>query len=152
SVPRGYIVGPQWTAAISRLKAHGLPMYRLPQAATLSVETYHFRDVHWKERPFEGRHEATFQADLVREERNYPAGSIVVPTSNAMGKLVMHLLEPMAPDSLVSWGFFDAIFEQREYFENYAMAPIADQMLKSDAKLREAFESWQRDNPAESKS
>lgn len=149
TAPCGYIIGPQWTAAISRLRAHGLPLQHLTHATKLTVETYHFRDVHWKERPFEGHHEATFKADLVREERTYPTGSMIVLTNNPMGKLAMHLLEPMAPDSLVSWGFFDAIFEQREYFENYAMAPIADRMMKEDSKVRAEFESWQRENPAD---
>ncbi len=44
----------------------------------------------------------------------------------------MHLLEPQAPDPLLKWGFFNSIFEQKEYFEPYAMKPIAERMMKED--------------------
>ena len=65
-----------------------------------------------------------------------------------MARVAVHLLEPQAPDSLVHWGFFDAIFEQKEYFEAYAMAPIADQMLDFSPELRSEFEVWLRANPS----
>lgn len=147
TMPCGYILGPQWSAAIERLEAQRLPIRRLDKPWTVTVETYHFRDVHWKERPFEGRHEVTFKTELVQEKRTYPAGSVIVPTNHSMARLAAHLLEPDAPDSLVEWGFFDAIFEQREYFEDYAMAPIADRMLKETAGLRDEFNAWLREYP-----
>ena len=147
TMPQAYIFGPQWSAAIRRLEVHQLPFCRLTSPLTVTVESYHFKDVHWKERPFEGHHELTFKVEPVRESRTYPAGSVVVPTNHAMARLVMHLLEPEAPDSLVHWGFFDPIFEQREYFEDYAMAPIADRMLKDDQNLRSEFEGWLREHP-----
>ena len=52
----------------------------------------------------------------------------------------MHLFEPQAPDSLISWGFFSAIFEQKEYGEHYVLEPLARKMLAADGKLRKAFE------------
>ena len=52
----------------------------------------------------------------------------------------MQLLEPNAPDSLIHWGLLNAIFEQKEYFENYAMDPIAAKMLAADPALKQAFE------------
>jgi hypothetical protein len=52
----------------------------------------------------------------------------------------MHLLEPRAPDSFVTWGFFNAIFEQKEYAESYVMERIGKKMLEEDPVLRSEFE------------
>jgi hypothetical protein len=49
-------------------------------------------------------------------------------------------LEPDGPDSLVAWGFFNAIFEQKEYAEAYIMEKIAREMLAKDENLRREFE------------
>ena len=52
----------------------------------------------------------------------------------------MHLLEPDAPDSFVAWGFFNAIFEQKEYGEDYVLEKLAREMLSKDENLRREFE------------
>ena len=51
----------------------------------------------------------------------------------------MHLLEPQSPDSFVSWGFFNAFFERKEYAEPYIMEPIAKKMLEENIMLRGEF-------------
>jgi hypothetical protein len=40
----------------------------------------------------------------------------------------------------VQWGFMNQIFEQKEYFENYVMEPLAEEMLNSDPDLKKEFE------------
>ena len=35
----------------------------------------------------------------------------------------------------------NSIFEQKEYFENYVMEKIAEQMLVNDSKLKKDFET-----------
>ena len=42
--------------------------------------------------------------------------------------------------SLVKWGLFNTIFEQKEYFESYSMEPIAEKMLKERPELKAEFE------------
>jgi hypothetical protein len=44
-------------------------------------------------------------------------------------RIAANLLEPEAPDALVQWGFFDTIFESKEYVESYVMEDIAREML-----------------------
>jgi len=145
--PRGYLIPPQWTDVIERLELHGLRVKRLKQPVVAQVEIYRFADVHWSERPFEGRHMLTFKTTKSSEKRRYPAGSAVVMLDQPMSRVAVQLLEPDAPDSLVRWGFFDTIFEQKEYFEDYCMAPIADAKLQSDESLRGEFEAWLNENP-----
>ena len=44
----------------------------------------------------------------------------------------MHLLEPLAPDSLVAWGFFNAVFEQKEGMDAYVAEEAAREMMQRD--------------------
>jgi hypothetical protein len=60
----------------------------------------------------------------------------------------MQLLEPTAPDSFVSWGFFNGIFERKEYMEAYVAEEAAREMLARDLKLKEEFEARLKSDPA----
>ena len=64
------------------------------------------------------------------------AGALFVPIAQPKARLVMALLEPQAPDSLVAWGFFNTAFEQKEYMENYVAEDVARQMLAQDPALQ----------------
>ncbi|HZI87885.1 MAG TPA: M14 family metallopeptidase [Pyrinomonadaceae bacterium] len=137
--PVYYIVPSQWKEAIAVLEAHGLELKATRETMTLDVESYRFSKVEWPGGPFEGRFMPKFQAELVRERRTFPTGSIIVPLDNHLAKLAINLLEPEAPDSLVAWGFFNAIFEQKEYGEAYVLENLAREMLSSNSGLREEF-------------
>ena len=51
----------------------------------------------------------------------------------------MSLLEPRAPDSFASWGYFNAHFEQKEYMENYVTEEVARQMLANHPEIAAEF-------------
>jgi hypothetical protein len=138
--PLFYVVPPQWTEAIERLAAHGLRLQRLAEPLTTEVESYRFREVKFGAASFEGHVMASFKSQPVREKRTYAAGSVVVPMSQTASRVALQLLEPDAPDSLVAWGFFHPIFEQKEYAENYVLEKLAREMLAGDEKLRREFE------------
>ncbi len=140
STPLYYIVPPQWSNVIEVLAAHGLKLQRLSQPLTLEVESYRFRDVKFASASFEGHVMATYKSEPVRERRTFAAGSVVVPLAQTGARVAMGLLEPDAPDSLVAWGFFHAIFEQKEYGEDYVLEKLAREMLAKDEKLRREFE------------
>jgi hypothetical protein len=97
--------------------------------------------VKWAEEPFEGHHAVSFDAERKMEPDTFPAGSFWVPLGNAWSRLTMQLLEPEAPDSYVSWGFFDAIFEAKEYAEDYVMESVSRKMMAKDPKLAQKFEA-----------
>ncbi|HKC66169.1 MAG TPA: hypothetical protein VKB86_21165, partial [Pyrinomonadaceae bacterium] len=140
SPPLYYIVPPQWKSVIDVLKAHGLHLKQTLAPATIEVESYRFSDVKFASSPFEGRVMPSYKSNLVRERRNFPAGSVVVPVAQASGQVAIHLLEPDAPDSFVAWGFFNAIFEHKEYGEDYLLETLAREMLTKDENLRREFE------------
>ena len=138
--PFYYIVPPQWREAIDVLQAHGLKTQRTSERMEVEVESYRFHDVRFPPGPFEGRFMPKFKAELITERRTFPAGSVLVPLDQTLSKLAINLLEPEAPDSLLAWGFFNAIFEQKEYGEPYILEGLAREMMADDPKLREKFE------------
>lgn len=145
--PLSYIVPAQWQEVIDVIKAHGLTFTTLKQPATIDVESYRFTDVKWPSGPFEGRLMPSFKTEPVTERRTFPAGSVLIPLAQPSARVAINLLEPEAPDSLVHWGFFDAIFEQKEYGENYVLEKLAREMLAKDKKLREEFQQKLASDP-----
>lgn len=145
--PRYYIVPPQWREVIEVLKAHGLKLQRTDEATTIEVESYRFSEVKWPASPFEGRFMPKFKAELITESRTFPLSSVVVPLDDELAKLAVNLLEPEAPDSLVAWGFFNAVFEQKEYGENYVLEGLAREMMAEDPGLRLEFKQMIASDP-----
>ena len=90
----------------------------------------------------------TFKDRQGARKRLFPAGSVLVPLAQPAGHVAMHLLEPEGPDSFVAWGFFNAIFEQKEYGEAYVLEKLAREMLANDPDLRREFEKRLVDDPA----
>jgi hypothetical protein len=138
--PLSYIVPVQWGEVIEVLKAHGLETHTLPLAAEIEVESYRFINVVWPAGPFEGRHMPRYEVEPVTEKRVFHAGSLVVPVGQRLAKVVMNLLEPEAPDSFARWGFFNAIFEEKEYGEPYVLEALAREMMANDPALKQEFE------------
>jgi hypothetical protein len=155
SIPLSYVVPVQWSDVIDVIKAHGIEAEVMDEPAKIKVESYRFHDVSWDGEPFEGRHMPRFRLEPVTEEREFLAGSLIIPTAQSLNRVVMNLLEPEAPDSFVRWGFFNAIFEEKEYGENYVVESLAREMLATNPGLKDEFEAFLSanssfaDNPTE---
>jgi len=146
--PLQYIVPVQWTSVIEVLHAHGVRFRSLAESTSIEVEGYRFTNVRWPYEPFEGRHMPQFDVSATIETREFPAGSLVVPVAQPLGRLVLNLLEPEAPDSFARWGFFNAIFEEKEYAEHYVLETLAREMMQSDRELKRKFEELLASDPA----
>ena len=77
--------------------------------------------------------------------REFPAGSVVIALDQEAANVAIHLLEPESQDSFAYWGFFNAIFEQKEYAEGYILEKLAREMLAKDESLRREFEEKLKD-------
>ncbi len=140
-VPVAYLIPAAWTAVIERLTHHGVRMERLDEPRTVSADTYRFSEVKFAPRPFEARHMVSdFQSENIAVEIDLPPGSVRIPLDQERADIVIHLLEPAGPDSLLRWGFFNAIFEEKEYAEPRVMEAMAREMLAADDSLREEFQ------------
>ncbi len=139
--PLAYAIPPAWNEVIERLEAHGLRLERLKEPMTGDFESYVFSEPKWYETPYEGRHPLRFKSTPVTERRTLPAGTAIVRLDQPAARIAVHLLEPDSPDSLVAWGFFNAIFEQKEYAEDYLLEEMAREMMRNDPKLQAEFET-----------
>lgn len=149
NLPYAYIIPVQWTDVIERLQLHGIQMTKTEKPIKLKITSHHFINPKWQSNPFEGRH-PMIEIDYTEttEERWFPAGSVIVKTMQPAGRLIPHILEPKGNGSFVYWGFFDAIFEQKEYGESYVMEKLAREMLNHDPELRAEFEAKKVSDPA----
>ena len=152
TAPHAYIVPPQWTDVIAVLDAHHVEYKRTTAVWTGPVDTYRCNGMQWQGNPFEGRHPLFPGEDpgnspgkfgecrSVTEAVTYPAGSLVVPLDQRLSKVAVQWLEPAGPDSAMKWGFFDSIFEQKEYGEGYVVEKLAREMMAKDPALKAEFE------------
>lgn len=147
-LPLMYVVPPNYTDVIERIRAHGISFTTLKKEQSVSMQYYYINDVAWGTNPYEGRIRLTrFRLTDTLLTRNVPAGSLLIPLDQPLARVVAHILEPYGPDSYLSWGFFNSIFEQKEYAENYVMEKMARQMLEESPELRLEFEELKRTNP-----
>ncbi len=111
AVPRpfAYLIPPGHDGAVAVLRAHGISLETLDQAARYEVEIDRIDAFARSRRPFEGHQLVDVTATTARAEgRDFPAGTTLVPTAQALGPLAVYLLEPRADDSLLTWGHFAA--------------------------------------------
>ncbi|MEK7263818.1 MAG: M14 family metallopeptidase [Bacteroidota bacterium] len=140
SLPKYYIIPRQWRSVLDVLDAHGIAYVHLTKETAIEAERYTFTNPKWNERPYEGRHPMSFELKKETIKKIFASGSVVVPLNVRNAKVIVGLLEPSAPDALVRWGFFDAIFEQKEYGEDYVLEKLAREMLKDNSPLKKEFD------------
>ncbi|GAP42285.1 zinc carboxypeptidase [Lentimicrobium saccharophilum] len=140
-LPEAYIIPAEWTEVINRMKLHGIKMDILSEPAEITVKSYKFKDYEFRKTPNEGRHMVSTGLTESEEKRIFPAGSAIVATSQRTARVIAAILEPAASGSYVEWGFFNAVFEQKEYSETYVMEKMAREMLEKSPELRREFEA-----------
>ncbi|HEY5757453.1 MAG TPA: M14 family metallopeptidase [Steroidobacter sp.] len=143
AAPRGgYLVPPSHARMVAdKLTLHGIEFRTIAQAqAGSEVEVFRATKAASDSETFEGRSTFSVEGDWAKEQRAITVGTLFVPIAQAKSELAMTLLEPRDPDSLVSWGYFAAAFERKEYMEAYVTEEVAEQMLKKDPAVRREFE------------
>ncbi|GLQ46870.1 hypothetical protein GCM10007862_19210 [Dyella lipolytica] len=150
SPPAAYVVPGEWTSIIQKLDAHGIAYRRIGHPMKeVDAEAYQLGEPQWANEPFEGHlmlHSFTLRA--VPIEVTLSPGSIVVPMNQRAANVAIALLEPQAPDSLLRWGYLNAIFEIKEYGEPRVLEKLARDMMAKDPKLKAEFEQKLHDDPA----
>jgi hypothetical protein len=129
--PRGYLVLPGWPVIERRLRDHDLRMHRLEQPEQREVETMRIK------RSGKGRNSGTYQGlsrvevvvDRKVERMQLPAGTWWIPADQPDFEVAVQLLEPEAPDSLVSWGLLSIVMERKEYIAAPVLEDLAREML-----------------------
>lgn len=147
---RGYVINGGFAGPVrALLDAHGIE-YRLV-AGTPSAPLGVYRATKATfDPPYEGRTRARLEGSWAPEPRTLDADSIFVPINQPRARLVLHMFEPVGPDSLAAWGQFNSVFEQKEYMEGYVAEEIAREMLK-DPAVKAAFDQALAADPAMAK-
>jgi hypothetical protein len=143
TAPRGgYLVPAAYARAVAeKLDIHGVE-HRLASAplAAADVETFRAVTAQFGPQPVEGRQTLTVTGQWQPERRDVGIGALYVPVAQAKARLVIAMFEPLAPDSLLAWGMFNAAFERKEYMEEYVAEDVAREQLAADPKLAEEFQ------------
>jgi len=138
----GYVVPAAEASWLSeKLRLHGLSFQVLRSArAGVEVEAFRATEMKLKPQSYEGRVLPEIKGAWKPEKRDVPAGSLFVPAAQPGRLLLAYLLEPASPDSFLSWGFFNGLFEQKEAMDSFVAEEMAREMLKKDPTLKAEFE------------
>jgi hypothetical protein len=140
----GYLVAAGYAAEVAaRLRHHDIRFVRLDEEVGLDGQAFKVAAVTYAP-PYEGRSRAKLEGAWQPDRRTLAPGALWIPIAQPHARLVLHLMEPTAPDSLAAWGFFAAALEQKEDLEAYVAEEIAREQLK-DPAVKAAFDAALRD-------
>ena len=159
--PRGgYIVPAAYAGPVAeKLDQHGINYTRIGcsdmhsfrlcgfnAAEPSEVEVFRADSADFAAQSMEGRQRLAVKGGWTRERRVVRDGALFVPIAQPKARLVMALLEPQAPDSMLAWGAFNNAFERKEYMEAYVAEDVALDMLR-DPEVRAAFDRRLAEDP-----
>ena len=151
TAPRaGYIVPAAHADLVARkLALHGIAFRKLDKAITQApVETFRADKATFGATSFESHQRLTVDGAWKAEPRAVLAGSLYVPVNQPKARLVVAMLEPQAPDSLLAWGFFNNAYERKEYMEEYVAEDVAREQMAADPALAAEFKRRVETDPA----
>ncbi len=145
----GYLVPAEHAARVARqLDIHGIEYRRIAALPRAAVQVFRADTATPSPRSLEGHQPLAITGTWADDVQDIGPGALFVPIRQAKSRLVMAMLEPQAPDSLLAWGDFNNHFEQKEYMEGYVAEAVARDMLARDPALKARFEQRLKDDPA----
>ena len=151
TAPRaGYIVPAAWADIVAKkLTQHGISFRKLDKAiAQASVETFRADKASFGATSLESHQRLTVEGAWQAEPRGVLPGSLYVPVNQPKARLVVAMLEPQAPDSLLAWGYFNNAYERKEYMEEYVAEDVAREQMAADPALAAEFKRRVETDPA----
>jgi hypothetical protein len=132
-----------------KLDQHAIAYRTLDQARDgVEVETFRADKARFGAASYESHQRLAVEGSWKFEPRAIAKGSLFVPIAQPKARLVMALLEPQAPDSLLAWGEFNNAFERKEYMEEYVAEDVARAQMAADPKLAAEFRHKVATDPA----
>lgn len=148
-LPKYYVIPQAWHNVVQKLQYHGVELEALQQDTVISVESAYLKSWEHSPRPYEGHFVTEVkEVDYRKQDRLFYAGDYLISTEQSHPYFLASVLDPMSVDSYLFWGFFDIIFQQKEYFSPYVFEDRAMEMLAEDAQLAQEFENWKKANPS----
>lgn len=145
-LPFGYILGPEWKHLIEILKLHQISFITLSEEMNLNVQYYYLTKLEFDNTIFEGTFKPIFSYQIRDTLLKCPRGSYFIPIHQKAWKSIVYLLEPESSVGFMQMGYFNSIFERKEYGEIYVLDTLAQNMLK-DKTIATAFEEKKTTEP-----
>ena len=148
-VPSAWVVSGGWHDAVARLQAHGVEMRRLKRDTAVRVELRRVRNYSVSPQPYEGHFLLrSLEVDRDTAEVVLRAGDWWISSDQPARRYLAEALEPLAPDGLLVWGFFNSILQQKEGYSDYVFEDTAAEWLKANPSVRGALEAKRAADPA----
>jgi len=106
------VIPPIYAAAVKNLQQHGIRMSVLQQAASLDLNVRTVTSIRKSHMAFQKHYLVQLQTEDRRMVRELPAGTVIVQTSQPLGRLAGWLLEPESCDGLTTWNYFDDVLRE----------------------------------------
>ncbi|HZL94270.1 MAG TPA: M14 family metallopeptidase [Vicinamibacterales bacterium] len=113
SMPKGWLIPktlagtPRLSAALDRLRWHGIKIQEFANDQQLAVERFSIAEITKAPRPFQGHQEARLKGAFDRVQLTVDAGSLFIPANQPLARLAFYLIEPESDDGLVTWNVID---------------------------------------------
>ena len=101
--PQAYAIDIAQSDLVPRLRAHGIPVFRLRNDWTADVEVFEIDSTVTSPRVFQWHRERQYAGRWVRTSRQLAAGTWIVPVGHSLGTLAIYMLEPESDDGLATW-------------------------------------------------
>lgn len=147
TLPYAYVVPYTYKHLVDKLKNQGVEVFQSNFTGELAFEYITFSDVRFSETPMESCQRAFYTVKRSDTLAYITSNCFIIPIFQTQARIIAKSLEPESNASFVSWGFFNAIFERREYTEIYTMEKIAQKMIKENPELLVEFETLRETNP-----
>jgi len=139
----GYIIPAGWVSVVlPYLQKHGISYQTIPHnLKNVGVQLFQVNpdSISFESRSFQGRLRTHLYGEWKETSVELLKGSIYVPMQQSLSLLAAHLLEPMGPDSLSSWGLFNTAYEITDHISNHRQLQIAQWMYQEDSLIRESY-------------
>jgi hypothetical protein len=106
-IPKALADSPRMTAALDRLRWHGIRTSELAAESRLLVERFTVSELTRQPRVFQGHQEARAKGSFDKVQLVVNAGSLFIPANQPLARLAFYLIEPESDDGLVTWNVID---------------------------------------------
>jgi hypothetical protein len=110
-VPSAYFVPADLTPLLEKLAAHGVKSFPLGHDVRMVVEEFQIDSSTTAGSEFQQHRERTLFGAYREMNHVLPAGTVMIPVDQPLGRLVFYLLEPRSDDGFVNWNVLDGVLE-----------------------------------------
>ena len=136
--PFAYLITTSDPVITDLLKTHGIKLEKLSSDSKIEVQQFEISDLKGTTRLNQGHYTNSINGKYISGPVDFPAGTIVVRTSQRLGSLAAYLLEPQSNDGLVFWNFFDRYLVP-QWGIGYNPFPVYKILEKTDLKTKPVF-------------